>query len=135
MPPAYGSAGLLQRALRSEAIAADTDRNHLGGRSDGGHQSDSGGRSAIVICRREGTFASYSAARRMRRCVTASSHLTSASVSGPAAPPAPRRPSVHGIFPSRELADCAQHRLIHREPGRCLIAVPPRFDSSPVGMA
>jgi hypothetical protein len=41
-----------------------------------------------VICRREGTFASYSAACRMRRGVTASSHLTSASVSGPAAPPA-----------------------------------------------
>jgi hypothetical protein len=37
MPPAYGSAGLLQRALRSEAIAANPDRNHLGGRSDGGH--------------------------------------------------------------------------------------------------
>jgi hypothetical protein len=74
-----------------------------------------------VICGREGTFASYSAARRMRRGVTASSHLTSASVSGPAAPPA--FPSVHGIFPRRELADCAQNRLIHREPGRSLIAV------------
>jgi hypothetical protein len=77
-----------------------------------------------VICRREGTFASYSAACRMRRGVTASSHLTSASVSGPAAPPAfPYARPCTGCFPRRELADCAQHRLIQREPGRCLIAV------------
>jgi hypothetical protein len=71
-----------------------------------------------VICRREGTFASYSAARRMRR-VTASSHLTSASVSGPvsgpAAPPAfPYARPCTGSSPRREFADCAQHRLLQR---------------------
>jgi hypothetical protein len=69
--------------------------------------------------REGGPFASYSAARRMRRGVTASSHLASASVSGPAAPSASRTPVRARDFPRRELADCAQHRL-HREPGRGL---------------
>ena len=49
----------------------------------------------------------------------------------------PVRPSVHGIFPRCQLADCAHHRLIHQEPGRGLIAVAAevRLKPGPNGIA